>query len=171
MYLHFQTDPIVLNYTRLICGVTMIIASLLTFRKIKNGSQSNFAYVLVAFTLLCGVQDTCRFFIESLRYPETAPDGSTIYLLSFKAIVIDNGVYVWTALQTWIFAMKYLESSLQMSGGSIMCSPSWITCIMWTVIILFTIDVAIVVGYQIGTFPGQQSADGTFIVFKNYLAD
>ena len=145
---------------RLVCGITLILASLATIWKINKGSKSTFAYVLMAFTLLWGIQDTCGFFIESIRRVVVV-NGEVYYLESVRAIIIDNGCYMWTAIQTYIFAMKYLESSIQMSVRKPCCTFKCINVMLWVGALGFTLIVLAVVSYQLVKFPGQVN-NGSF---------
>ena len=146
----------------------MILASLATFWKIRRGSQSTFAYVLMTFTLLCGIQDTCRFFIESIRRVVVV-NGEVYYLESVQGIILDNGFYMWTAIQTYIFAMKYLESSIQMSVRKPCCTFKCINVMLWVVIVVFTMIVIAVASYQLVKFPGQVN-NGSFQELVEFLA-
>ena len=50
--------------TYLACGVIMMSASAIVINRVKNGSKSQFAYVLMIFTFLDGAQNFAGFFIE-----------------------------------------------------------------------------------------------------------
>lgn len=50
-------------YTSLVSGLIMIFTSCYSIEKIWQGSKSTFAYALLAFTMLDGVQNFSTFFI------------------------------------------------------------------------------------------------------------
>jgi hypothetical protein len=58
-----------LNYTCLSSGVFMMSASAYVIYKVYNGSKSQFAYVIMAFTFLDGAQYFAYFFISVNRHP------------------------------------------------------------------------------------------------------
>ena len=68
---------------------------------------------------------------------------------------------MWTAIQTYIFAMKYLESSIQMSVRKPCCTFKCINVMLWVGALGFTMIVVAVVSYQLVKFPGQVN-DGSF---------
>jgi hypothetical protein len=70
-------DP-AMNYTCLASGVFMMSASAFVIYKVYKGSKSQFAYVLMAFTLLDGVQYFAIFFICFYRHPIYV-GGQTLY--------------------------------------------------------------------------------------------
>jgi hypothetical protein len=58
-----------MNYTELVSGVFMMSTSAYVIYKVYKGSKSQFAYVLMAFTFLDGVQNFAYFFISVFRHP------------------------------------------------------------------------------------------------------
>ncbi len=63
-----------MNYTYLTSGVIMISVSPFVIYKVYRGSKSNFAYILMAFTLLSGAQNFSSFFISKFRHPVYVDD-------------------------------------------------------------------------------------------------
>lgn len=56
-------------YTNLGCGVALIAALLYTVQLIRQGSKSDFAYILLTFTFLDAAQELACFFICAFPYP------------------------------------------------------------------------------------------------------
>jgi hypothetical protein len=79
----------------------MMSASANVIYKVYKGSQSQFAYVLMAFTFLDGAQNFANFFIYVIGHPVN------IYAKQTKKYC-----FYLVSLQSWIFGMKYLESAM-----------------------------------------------------------
>jgi hypothetical protein len=167
--LYWHTAPLILNYSRLICGLLMIVVPVFCIFKIRRGSKSTFAYILVLFSMYQGTQDVIRFFVESLRTKYVDPEGQTIYILNFRWTVILNAWYQYLAVQTWIFALKYLESSVRMSINKPLCTPKCIQVTLWAGIAIVTITTWGTMIWNLATFPGQINDDSS-AQFEEYLA-
>ena len=79
----------------------MIVESLTTLHKVHSGSQSKFAYIILAFTCLYGVVPTTQFVFY----------GVENYSLFSELQLVFRGL----TLQSWIFGCRYLKSGLRAS--------------------------------------------------------
>ncbi len=61
----YNNSNLVAFYPNLIYGPIDILAGILTIRKVYHGSKSRFAYLLLVFTLIQGVQSVLYFFAYS----------------------------------------------------------------------------------------------------------
>ena len=78
-------------------GVTIIIAAIVLWLKIFMGSKSLFAYELIIYMAGYGIWFVI-FFVTTAFYKWNARCSSLFF-------------YQWLAVQSWIFAMKYLHSA------------------------------------------------------------
>jgi hypothetical protein len=100
-----------MNYTYLASGVFMMSVSAFVIYKVYKGSKSQFAYVLMAFTFLDGVQNFASFFLEVYRHPVQVGE-QTLYYENIYALLTLYYCFLLVSLQSWIFGMKYLESAM-----------------------------------------------------------
>jgi hypothetical protein len=64
----------VLDLFQLICGVMMIIPASFAIKKVSEGSNNQFAYVLLSFTVLLGIAYVGMSFCEAFRREVFLPD-------------------------------------------------------------------------------------------------
>ena len=146
----------------------MIIAPIVTMRKIHQGSKSCFAYILVSFCMMQGFQDTTCYIFSSLRIEYTSESGNQYFLMSYRSFVVNTACYQFLAVQTWIFAMKYLESSVKMSIQKPLCTERCINIVKWCGICLLICTTWGMMIYQQVTFPGLVNNDSSD-EFEEYL--
>ncbi len=66
------------NYTCLVSGVVLLSASTFVIYRVSKGSKSTFAYVLMAFTFMDGMQSIAFVVINLCSHPITI-NGKTNY--------------------------------------------------------------------------------------------
>ncbi len=100
-------------YSYLCLSVALILLSIstTTLTKIFKGSKSSFAYILLTFTFLYGLEYLACYleqeFTKTIEY-----DGVPIQVINLNArSIIDYFLYV-LSIQNWIFAIKYLDSAI-----------------------------------------------------------
>lgn len=142
----FLTKPYY-EFTVFSTGLIMIVCAVFTCRKIYKGSQNTFAFTLIMFTLGYGVNAVADFFIH--LFPFTyVQDGETIHTPYIKPNATNFCFYYLLSLQSWIFLIKYLESSL------IPISERNIRIILWSVTITYSAAIISIYCIQIIQFPG-----------------
>lgn len=90
---------ILYNITELVCGGLLLAVSLATLRHIYTGSRSHFAFTLIAFVTSFALFYITDYFERSSNNPNTRLK----YSMDFA--------YYLLYIQSWVFAMKYLESA------------------------------------------------------------
>ncbi len=146
------------NYTNLASGVILMSASSFVISKVCKGSQSKFAYVLMALTFIDGAIDFALFFILVYLHPVIVR-GQTYQVFNIYAFETALYCYYMVSLQSWIFGMKYLESAMLCSLTSPCISPLKVRYINWTCILIYTIVMLAMFIWCILSFPGFGSLD------------
>jgi hypothetical protein len=127
-------------------AVILFPASLFTFKKLYQGSKSDFAYLLTAFTI---ANAFCRLsvFIESIFTKEEVP------LPNGYAYITNYYLNYLLSLQPWIFGMKYFWSGVLCSEVTYV-SPDCIKYFGWTGGLFYVIFMIISWCLLLVTFPG-----------------
>jgi hypothetical protein len=115
--------------TGLTCGVLMLGPCLMTLRKIYNGSKTTFSYVMMLFTLGYSVCDVVTFL------------DLTLDVNQVKARCYQNYVYFLLAIQSWLFACRYLESAQRCRVST---EINTIQRIKWAVISVYIVALTVV---------------------------
>ncbi len=76
--------PSVLGYLLLAAGIILLIASIVTFIKIKQGSKSQFAYLLICFTFGNGTIFILTYFDLTFWFINLLANGKHITHTSMK---------------------------------------------------------------------------------------
>ena len=106
-------------------GILLILFSTSSLIKIKKGSKSVFAYILMSFTVVDGLH-----WIVFGFYPDNED--------SFIGFSLNQYVFAMTLLQAWIFAMRYLESALKCTVDTPCISPRLLKLILWLGIAIYS---------------------------------
>lgn len=122
----------------------LLLASLATLYRIYKNSKSVFAYTLVAFTLADSIS-ALVFLVANARHPER-PE-----VIGF----LDQYFSQLLPLQSWIFAMKYLESALIFSMQRTPLTPRQhiiltVSVIAFYVSLVASLDILDDVGFKNG---------------------
>lgn len=156
----------ILSCSNLASSVIMLGGAAFLVNKVYKGSKSRFAYWLIAFTFTDGLVNLA-FFVEDAN-PETyLINNQTNYFLNFYAFATINYFYLQLSLQSWIFAMRYLESAVNSSfetGIANHLTHNRLQFIRWSVIILY--ELALTSAYLIVmiSFPGYDN-NGSLLEF------
>ena len=78
---------------------------------------------------------------------------------NFYAFQTANFCYYLVSLQSWVFGMKYLESSMLNSLTSACITPHSVRIINWTVIIIYVAVMVAMYIWSMVTFPGSVNND------------
>lgn len=145
-------------YTHLGAGLILIPVSVFVLLKIFKGSKSNFAYILIIFTLIDGVQKCAVYFVLAYRR-QIYNNGQIIYVVNYYAFSATVYVATFVSLQLWIFAFQYLESASTLSLTTSYCSNRIIRIVFWVGVCVYTIVLLVTWIWKIVTFPGYQQSD------------
>jgi hypothetical protein len=128
-------------------ALILLPASTLTMWKIYKGSKSNFAYLLVAFTLADVI---CRLttFIYS-QYP-----NESVKLPNYYVMITNFYFFNLLSFQSWTFAIKYLWSGKLSSLESNCLSLNCVKWIGWTAGLCYAILMITCWCILMATFPG-----------------
>jgi hypothetical protein len=115
----------------------MITASVIVLIRLHYGSRNQFALTLATFTLLLSFQEFEGFLV--FTFPRTIDQtiGPIVYLPNYYVSMAGNYFYYLMALQTWMFAIRYLESALNCSQKPAL-NYDQIQFLKWTIIILYS---------------------------------
>ena len=94
-----------------ISGTVMIIAALVVIHKIYRNSKNIFAYVLMCFAAMLGTAYVGYTISFAFRRSVPKPDGSTSYQVNVYVNQTFSYLQLVSALQGWIFGMRYLQSA------------------------------------------------------------
>ena len=106
-------------------GILLTFFSTCSLIKIKKGSKSVFAYILMSFTVVDGLH-----WIVFGLYPDDED--------SFIGFFLNQYVFAMTLLQAWIFAVRYLESALKCTVDTPCISPRLLKLILWLGIAIYS---------------------------------
>jgi hypothetical protein len=113
----------------LIAGITLMTFPIIVCWKVHKGSNSFFAYTLMAFTFVDGLQYLANTII-------LAKDLNIE--INECANLIATYCFYLVSLQTWVFAMKYWDSATICSINPTYFTPKTIRVIKWTGIGAYT---------------------------------
>lgn len=147
-----------MTYTYMVAGLISMSVSTYVLRKICNGSKSKFAYALMAFTFIMGATNLSLFFISKFRFSYIVA-GQTRYSENFYAFQTANYCYYLVTLQSWVFGMKYLESSMFSSLTPACITTHSVRIINCTVIIIYVAVMVAMYIWSMVTFPGSVNND------------
>jgi hypothetical protein len=114
----------------LVANTITIVAATVVIFKVHRITKNTFAYTLMVFTILIGVSWIGAVFTEAFREEVLLQDGQTHYFYNEYTLRTFDFIYLTSsALQGWIFAVRYLTSALTCS-----LSKSCLTteCVMYT---------------------------------------
>lgn len=117
-------------------GLLLLICSTCSLIKIQKGSKSIFAFILMSFTLVDGLHwIVFAFFLDYNKY--------------FNEFYLSQYVFAMTLLQSWIFAIWYLESAMKCSLNSPCISPRLPKIILWLGIGIYSSVLTILIIFSI----------------------
>ena len=137
------------SYSLLVSGLVLVVAACYTLRKIYYGSKSTFAFGIISFTAFLGLIQLTHFVLNLIMKKQLTNEGAKTFciykILSqptseekqvFKAYEYVNSLYYLMALQPWVFAMRYLESTINMQTQR-RCVKVLIGLLRWTIIVVY----------------------------------
>ena len=156
-----RIEQIINFYTYSTIGISIVVFCFasVTFYKISKGSKSSFALILNAFTFGYFVVYFLEYFVQSDR-KEISVQGYTVSVYFFQFVLAVNYLYFSLSTQSWIFALKYLESAMNFTPENTCLSFNLIRIIKWIGIGLFLISNLVCYLWLAITFPGYVN-DGT----------
>ena len=96
------------DLSNLVTGAVMIISASVVIHRIHNKSKNTFAYALMGFSLTVGVSNIGLALSEAFRREVTLPDRVYHFESEYVHDTCNYLYYISTALQGWVFAMRYL---------------------------------------------------------------
>lgn len=134
-------------WVRLGLALILTVAIAVTLIKICKSSQGNFAYTLLAFSALLVFVDLGRFLnFAFLTNGNDEPDFRVYYSLFY--------LYDLTAIQIWLFAIKYYQSYAKSSFDDVLLSPRQVELLQSSFIVIYIVALTICYAIILITFPG-----------------
>ena len=145
------------DLTALVANTIVIVAATVVILKIHRITKNTFAYTLMVFTILIGVSWIGAVFTEAFREEVLLLwDYQIHYFYSEYTLRTFDFIYLTSsALQGWIFAVRYLTSALACSLSKTSCFTT--ECVMytgWAVGIVYSVAMTALVIALLVTFPG-----------------
>lgn len=150
-----------------VCLSQLITSSIIIFfaaaviLKVHKGSKNKFAYALMFFTILLGIAYIGLAFTKIFRRKVELPDGTTKYLINYYA---NNLVFYFkmiTAVQAWMFALRYWFSATVIQMSMLWVTVERIKVIGWAVGIAYLTIQTVYFLILIILFPGYLELDGS----------
>lgn len=105
-------------YAQLAVGCLIIPLAIIVLKTVVTGSRSAFALLLIVLSIALGLQEIEAFL--SFNNPVTVvANGDAHQYQEFYIWQTGNYWYYLTNVQSWIFAMRYLESAITCSRAPI----------------------------------------------------
>lgn len=124
-------------------SLVLLVAFIVTVRKVRNGSKSGFAYVLLLFTL--------GYSINYAVYYMTLTGSN------YTSSEISDYFYFLLTVQVWVFSIKYFKSGQQSKqNGSSLTNRQWET-LKYSVIVCYTICMFVLCSVDLISYPGNPS--------------
>ena len=133
--------------------VILMFVTLLSFHQVAKGSQSHFAYVLLSFCLLNAIADLI-YFVGDTEVIVLTAQGETRTFVNFDLNALNDYFYFLLSIQTWVFAMKYLDSSIYGSFEKSRFSRSTVRIAELVGIVSYIIVLTTCITVLLVTFPG-----------------
>lgn len=105
------------------------------------------------FTFLDGAQDFATIFISTFTH-QINIDGQNLSVMNIYALTTASYTYYLVSLQTWIFAMKYLESAILCSFKRNCMTPLTVRNIRRVGICVYTVAILVMWILMMATCPG-----------------
>ncbi len=145
------------SFANLVEALILIPASTFTLNKLYQGSKSNFAYLIITFTLANGICRLAYFFLY--LYP-----NQKVQLPNGYATTINDYFFWLLSLQSWIFGIKYLWSGILCSDESTCLFLDCVKWLGWTGSLCYVIFMITCWCIAMATFPGYND----FAKFKEW---
>ena len=152
----------ILSYTCLGTAIIVLPLGLFGYYKLWRGSQSKFAYLVMAFTVGLGLQCTGTFVTLMLPTEYIKPALPNLY-----ALTICIFFFFLLSLQTWIYGMQYLNSAIVCSKTIPILSENNVRSLKLAITISYTLCMIILCGFIMGTI--ANSIKYGSINFKEWL--
>ena len=144
-------DNPVLNYSQLLCGLVLLIPATLTLVKVVRGSKSLFAYAMIAGAYCYAFKFLLWYSIN--MHPKEQDFCNTGFYYNFYVHNFAYSFYVAISVQQWIFALKYLQSSQEITNKPVI-QPDTVYRINQAVSYVYLISILISLLIKLATFPG-----------------
>ncbi len=122
-------------------------ASLFTFKKLYQGSKSNFAYLLTIFTFAVALSRLVKFILYTFPNETFQAPNGYVFITNYY---LNNLL----SLQPWIFGIKYLWSGVLCSLEVTYISSECVQYIGWTGGLCFSVCMITCWCIWMVTFPG-----------------
>ena len=132
----------------------MIISASAVIHRIYNKSKNPFAYTLMGLTLMQGVSYIGSAFTSAFRKEVTLPDGVYHFYNEYVHDTCSNLYYISTALQGWIFAMRYLSSATECSLTKTSLTTECVKYTGWGVGLGYATAITVLFVWMMISFPG-----------------
>ena len=131
----------------------MILSATFAIKKVAEGSKNVFAFVLLSFTVLLGIAYVGKAFTEAFRKEVVLPNR-TIHHVNEYAFQTNLYLQYLSALQGWIFGIRYLKSAAASSLKVSWLTENKVTAIGWIIGVPFIVCVTACYVVILTTFPG-----------------
>ena len=132
----------------------IIISASAVIHRIYNKSKNTFAYTLMGLTLTIGVSLVGLAFNDAFRKEVTQPDRVYHFRSEYGLSTFNFLYYISTALQGWIFAMRYLQSAVECSLTKTCLTTGCVKYTGWGVCIGYVTAITVLFVWDMVSFPG-----------------
>ena len=129
----------------MLVSILILIAFLISIRKVYYGSKSQFAYVLLFFTL----GYSFNYFTYYL----------TLISNNFKTYTVSEYFYYLLSIQVWVFSIMYFKSGQQSKEKQMSFSEAQWQILTYSVIFCYVLALIILCTYVLVSCPGTSSPD------------
>jgi hypothetical protein len=166
-YLEWHPYYPVTTYSQLCTGPLIILIAVYVIYRVHKGSQSKFVYTLMAFSIMIGAAYMGLAVSYSLCF--SILWSSNIYhVASLKFIVQMRSFYFITALQPFVFGMRYLQSATRCALSKPCATLKCIHYVTITVVVLYSIAIIGTMLVMVLTFPGWDCFFEDYDKFMNW---
>ena len=108
-----------IDITSIVTNSILLLILAVTVIKVYRGSKSNFAYILLAFALYEALVSLANSAVDIFRHPVSMHVWRNHYItneyMNWYLYSVTSYGYFFTALQSWVFAHRYMDSALKIS--------------------------------------------------------
>ena len=115
----------------------------------------------MGLTLTVGVSNTGYALTEAFRREVTLPDGVYHFASEYSSDTFNCLYFLSTALQGWVFAMRYLQSATESSLTKTCLTSECVKYTGWGVGIGYATVITVLIVWIMVSFPGYYDANGS----------
>ena len=149
------------DLSQLVGGTVMIISASVVIHRIHNKSKNPLAYTLMSLSLTVGVSNIGLALTDAFRKEVTLPDRVHHFESEYVHETCNYLYYISTALQGWVFAMRYLQSATESSLTKTCLTTECIKYTGWGFGIGYATVITVFIVWVMVSFPGYLDANGS----------